>query len=1162
MRRLIEEFKRISLPALIAMVAILTLVFNLVQVQMNYAEQQSQAKIAELNQREVVFLSDLEAQNVSVGHGALGKDRNEAGRAISLNIEGKKKTFAKGVYAHANSSIEYDLTGLSFDYFEAYFGVDAEAGNGDGVRFRVFGMRSEENIFHEMESLSSPVLKKEEAEYKKYKIKGLKRLKLVAEKRNTPYSDWAVYAGAKLYREGYQPGKSLAGLKTLEEYDAELKTTTVASELVEQKEFEILKRELVRIMGYDALQDLAEADDESKLALEWLLADVVNLRDFLTGGEILGSRAGAIKNLGKLIKKYGDDLKNTDLIAGGKRTKGELYRTMMIADAIAHAEGVCFWAGGNQCSEPMERYELYKQFYAEGKLRNEIFERLVVEEMRWVMDTKIDNKQMEWLNDHARKKNANGDLNPYAYIAYDHTFTFNYYKEKYYDLGLKDSWQSTYHFEEFGLGYGDKTKPKLWMVFADGAVCGGISKTGENLNGAFGIPAAVVGQPGHAAYLVYSNTAAYLEQGNRGGMWGLGNDISSWPGSEKGERLLLGWGPKRRLSDYAEYNVSYMLLAQANLNRFKEFEKVRKMMMLAQIYDPATEAGKRAEIAEAALRVQPIDFEVWQELIRAYGLIENKTEADYTKLADRIVDEMYKYPLPMVDLLKMIERKLPAGQMEVYKQTGLEKGARISQTASADSLQPGVTKAMANSLLGKTEKVVKFSFSGEYAGKIVLADKFKIAGTENGSGTAYEYSIDGKNNWKKVQNEWAHALTAEELAKITDENDIVVYFEGATSEQCGEGCTNANAGEQGQRTPIYTIDILRHGDAKAVVNDDENEVISKNINEMEWKKEEGAWTAFSDVKPDLSGNKNIKIRMKSKGVYLAGPEKALEFTANQDTDKRSYVSFKGMKIVAVSSEQKGRDDKEQAIDGNSETIWHTRWHGVDNERFIVVDLGRELQLSGMDYWPRQDGSPNGKVRKGKIYVSEDGSKFSEVMVVDFDSSSAPKSLNFGPSVKAKFVKFQGVKTEGGFMSVAMLNFFEDATVKKPESENKEHEGGDKNKSDDNGQNAGEGKDVERKDIEQKDEAQSGEIKRKKKETDQKDELILERKRQENEKLLQDERRDEVGCQERGDCMDKKITEKPAKKVQKNEWWKLGLVVGGGIVLVSGGMMLLGRKKRG
>ena len=54
------------------------------------------------------------------------------------------------------------------------------------------------------------------------------------------------------------------------------------------------------------------------------------------------------------------------------------------------------------------------------------------------------------------------------------------------------------------------------------------------------------------------------------GYWNLDNDVSGWTLSEKGERMLLGWG---NASYSRGYSVVYMALAQEVLNDYENFEK-------------------------------------------------------------------------------------------------------------------------------------------------------------------------------------------------------------------------------------------------------------------------------------------------------------------------------------------------------------------------------------------------------------------------------------------------------------------------------------------------------------------------------------------------------------------------------------------------------------
>ena len=44
----------------------------------------------------------------------------------------------KGILAHANATVAYDLSGYNYDYLTAYLGIDASVGSaGNGVRFEV-----------------------------------------------------------------------------------------------------------------------------------------------------------------------------------------------------------------------------------------------------------------------------------------------------------------------------------------------------------------------------------------------------------------------------------------------------------------------------------------------------------------------------------------------------------------------------------------------------------------------------------------------------------------------------------------------------------------------------------------------------------------------------------------------------------------------------------------------------------------------------------------------------------------------------------------------------------------------------------------------------------------------------------------------------------------
>jgi hypothetical protein len=62
------------------------------------------------------------------------------------------------------------------------------------------------------------------------------------------------------------------------------------------------------------------------------------------------------------------------------------------------------------------------------------------------------------------------------------------------------------------------------------------------------------------------------------------------------------------------------------------------------------------------------------------------------------------------------------------------------------------------------------------------------------------------------------------------------------------------------------------------------------------------------------------------------------------------------KILTVSSEQADREPGRHAIDGNPNTIWHSRYRPDQpkHPRHIAVDLGEKIAIKGFTYLPRKD----------------------------------------------------------------------------------------------------------------------------------------------------------------------------------------------------------------
>lgn len=972
-----------------------------------------------------VYLSDINKNKLlssSIGYGSLMYDKNTSGGKITLLVDGEKNYFLKGLGAHAPSTLLYDLSDYvkyyHYDRFIAYLGIDsAQGSNGNGVIFKI-------QTSEDKETWSTPVqtgvLKgNTESLLVDVSLSGAKYLRIVIDGNGNNASDHSVIADAKLANSEYTTDKGEQTLfKTVAQYDKEIKEIKESNsdssyeDLMKQDDYKklVYQRTFVNAAGYSLLKAYA-ADERYKDTLDWFLNDTEALSLYVRGGNPTGSYANFIEVLAKLYTTHSADLQDSE--------HGSLYKKMMITLGLTHSADVVFWADSSQKSDPVRRYEIYKKLYNEGMLITNIFENLEVEEMRWVMNNNIDDEEIEWLNYYVRTHSSVKNINPekinsnnftpgpYYFIRY--TFGYNYNLAKYYSQENKQAWQEKYSLtnetanpkdDNFDLNVSYQSgKPKLWIVFEEGAVCGGISKTGANILGAFGVPSAVIGQPGHAAYLQfnYTNTNA----GKEGiGTWVIQNNISGWVQSEKGERMLNAWGSTNWDSGY---QASYVLLAQAALNDPENYNHSQELVKLADVYSDDPE--EQIRLYEEALSIQNINMDAWVGLINAYSKA-NKGEAGFVELANRVSNALAYYPLPMRDILENLIKPHITSQaglasLAIDEQNALKKAVNAT---SKDTAQPDAAKTMANSLLGnKSFQVATFSFDGENAGKIVLNDMYS-------GGNQILYSLDGGTTWKNAGVTSEVQLTKEEIESMTAENDLLVRLQGTQS--------------------YYTIDITKSSTPSNIYNNDRENRITGNVTGLEWRSsEEDDWKDLTSSTV-FEGDQTVQVRTKATNTNLASDAISYTFTKDTDTDSRKYIPLSRIEYVGVSSEQVDKDgNATNALDGNINTIWHSAWDGSDTERYITVKFDEALYLTAFEYTPRQAGNGNGRFLSCEVYTSMDGENWSlSASATGWANDAQKRTINFTTPVYAKYVKIVGTKTVGNFASASMLEFFEDTTV--------------------------------------------------------------------------------------------------------------------------------------
>lgn len=996
------------------------------------------------------YLSDMVPIEKRVGYSELKNDADMNGNPIVLKVENNYFSFKKGLFAHATSTLVYDLTDYSdFQYFVAFLGVNNTSGAGNGVIFHIYTSNDRADWTEVMNPLTK--LPREEATFVEVPINGAKYIKLVADSNGSNASDHSVYADAKLVND--VNGNFV--LDSVEDLDPQITSLyTGQTELNGELEHLILKRQLVKAVGKYTLNSFYNENEDNEAAVNWLLSDKKALNYYIMGGTPLGnSYYNSLTQLARLYKEYKPDFAIQETTKYGT-VLGDLYMRMAIALSLTHSTKVGLWMDNANStysqSDAVRRYAIVKYmhknslFTIPGMDYSTWFEKYTVEEMRYVMANNIDDESMLWLNAYVRElieKEGSPRLWPHRYVSYVWPNYANpvYYAEEnieyFNDLfSVKDPnnegqriglWDVVYtvpggvNTPEYKLqiprGTADNKIYKVWMnmrnKFGTGAVCGGISKVGANIRGVLGLPDAVVGQPGHAAHI------NYFKNSNGEGFWGIDNDVSGW--AYTGSSILLGWASGPWASGYTG---TYIPLAQEVINHNDTYEQTQKLVYLANSY---TDLNKKEELYRKALGIQPLNLNAWYGLITTYNASTTKTEKQYYELAEEIAASLKYYPLPMYQMTNLIKPKLTSVEysyMFTLLQTRILKEASVTPNTNTEVLQPAITRLMGNYLLGIMDtSIATFSFDGADAGKIVLSSRF------DGNGVRWNYSLDGKTTWKEVsfsaEEEHKLQLTAEEINEITSANDIYVHIVGVDYEEKN----------------LYKIDITDGTlPAELFANDLENRIVGVNLN-TEWRYSEAdSWTSYNISSPNLTGNKTVQVRQAATGTALAStPSPIYTFTEDNQPDTRKYIPVSHLTVHGVSSEATNQGGAAiKSIDGNYNTRWHSAWNGSDTERYIIFKLDRPVMLSAVEFVPA--GGGNGKIYDGTVYGSMDGEEWIELSSLKNltytsqantveEAIRNTKSFEMSGDEEVQYVKIVADRTNGNWFTAREFNFYQDLT---------------------------------------------------------------------------------------------------------------------------------------
>ncbi len=143
----------------------------------------------------------------------------------------------------------------------------------------------------------------------------------------------------------------------------------------------------------------------------------------------------------------------------------------------------------------------------------------------------------------------------------------------------------------------------------------------------------------------------------------------------------------------------------------------------------------------------------------------------------------------------------------------------------------------------------------------------------------------------------------------------------------------------------------------------------------------------------------------------------IEPTAEASVERAAVLPRDGW--TAVASDQAPADPAGNVLDGNTATIWHSRYAGTPAPlpHSITIDMRATASVTGLTYLPRQDKVSNGNVGRYSISVSTDGTTWgAPVTTGTWGDDKVRKDAVFA-AVSARYVRLTALTEAGSPMAL-------------------------------------------------------------------------------------------------------------------------------------------------
>nr|WP_321027062.1 NPCBM/NEW2 domain-containing protein [Clostridium neonatale] len=277
--------------------------------------------IAVVNMNDYKYLTDYDWTSTKYSYATPKKDISNGNNTLRLtNENGKEVSFERGIGAHSNSTITYDLTGKDYAYFSSYVGVDREMfGTVGSVTFEVY-VDGEKKFDSELMKSKDPM------KYLEVDINGAKELKLVVtDGGNGIGSDHATWGDAKLHfvneiQSDYEELETV--VETAKTYEKDKYT---------EKSFEVLEEALKKAEAI--LRDKVSSQDEIDSTILELNGAISNLEENVDINQVITIKDEALKN----------SIKETLNLSSDDITVGEMHKLTELSSSnkwISSLEGL------------------------------------------------------------------------------------------------------------------------------------------------------------------------------------------------------------------------------------------------------------------------------------------------------------------------------------------------------------------------------------------------------------------------------------------------------------------------------------------------------------------------------------------------------------------------------------------------------------------------------------------------------------------------------------------------------------------------------------------------------------------------------------------------------------------------------------------------------